>query len=393
MPNELEDALKAFEEAFNMGGVQQPPATPAMTTQAPITAQPLPPKPPEPVDTFTPMLKAAVQDERFAALPSDEKWKFINLAMDDDERLRGLDERARYNTMQNTIEEFQQEYEFEQSGAGQFQELAKTPLGRVISPFMGKHLEDESGQRVANIVAGTPILSTGLLEFPRGVGQLVADMFGGAEAGAQAFKKQLEQGDYNPDQVRFFGNAADWMQESIDKIPRSTREGVLEDVTGAVAGTAGYLAPMAFISMATGGSSILPQMYLGFGGSQRRDVLDEMGVMESPEWVMASAALQTASERLIGPGSMVGRNIFRPAQARRSLRASKTTSRSRHRSGAPGTAGGGTTWRRTRRRKSLTASFTVVWLACSSPPPARSPRQAARLAWAGSTTSSRPLRG
>jgi hypothetical protein len=84
MANELEEALKAFEDAFNMGGVQQP-ATPAMTTQAPITASALPPKPPEPEDTFTPFFKRAVQDERFAALPDDEKWKFINLAMDDDE--------------------------------------------------------------------------------------------------------------------------------------------------------------------------------------------------------------------------------------------------------------------------------------------------------------------
>ena len=310
MPNELEDALKAFEDAFNMGGVQQP-ATPPMTTQAPITAVPKPPKPPEPVDTFTPMLKQAVQDERFEALPQEERWEFINAAMDQDETLKGFDPQKRFDHLNTTIGGLQKEYEHEASGAGQFEEFAKTPLAKFISPFMEQHLQDESGQRVANVVADVPVLSTILLEFPRAGSQLVSDVFGGLESGAQSFKSQLEQGDYNPDQVRFFGNVSDWMNESIEKIPQSTREGTLEKVAGAVAGTAGYLAPMAMVSLATGGSSILPQMYLGFGGSQRRDIIDEMGVMENPEWVMASAAIQTASERLIGPGSMVGKNIFR----------------------------------------------------------------------------------
>jgi hypothetical protein len=309
MANELEDALKAFEDAFNMGAPQ--PATPAMSTQQPITATPLPPKPPEPVDTFTPMFTKAVQDERFAALPDEERWKFVNMLMDDDEQLRGLDPRKRQDHLQSVIKDLQAQEQEDARFSRRLQAFAETPLGQAFLPGASGVLERSEGLRkLADAGADVPVLSNLMLSGTGGAQRGIGSMLGGIETGAQFFEKHLKQDKYDPEKKRLFGHLADVWTDQAEMFPQGTREGALEWVSRGLGGTFGFLGPSVAMAGLTGGGTVVP-MALALTGETRQEVLEETGRLEDPGIVMASGFTQAVLERMVGPESRLGANLFR----------------------------------------------------------------------------------
>lgn len=283
----------------------------AMTTQAPITAKALPLKPPEPVDTFTPMFRKAVQDERFAALPDEERWKFVNLLMDDDEQLKGLDERKRRDHIQSVIKQFQAEEEEESRFSRRLQRFAETPMGQAFLPGAAGVLErSEALRAAADVGAHVPVLSNLGLSGTGGGLRSVGAIFGGLETGAQFFEKNLKGDKYDPEKKRFFGHIADALTAQAEMFPQGTREGAAEWVARGVGGTFGFLGPSVAVAGLTGGGTLVP-MAMALTGETRQEVLEETGALEDPGIVMASGFTQAVLERLVGPESRIGANLFR----------------------------------------------------------------------------------